>query len=430
MKKSIVFLLLLVLIAPAFGAAKKVNPKSAPKAKAAVVKKAAKKPVKRAVKAPVKAAVKKVSADVSRPQLTAALGQVLSSLEAKYNVPLAKDLALAPSAKPTTRFELASSLAKTLKVIYGKFELPLPTIEAVKLKDVKTGHWATKDIGLVAHFGIMNPYPDKTFRGEQKINRDSLTVAGARLREKIESILAQLPPEKLKALQKKYAPPPAAAPSAPSRVEKSVEIPTKPQAYVSSGWGNIFEGGSGTNNWLSFFGSLAYGDQFKVLNLSGNYEITGRYGSSQINYIVPKSGGGTTGGVVYENRYDLELNTLYPLIDLYGVSGKLLLGAKYINLSNPTAPTNFTGFNAGLVTTAKVFDRNFLLRGFYSLPLLRASVSQSALGQPVQLFDYEASLDAEILENPVLFGFSGELMTLTTGAARYYNTAFVRYFLL
>ena len=134
--------------------------------------------------------------------------------------------------------------------------------------------------------------------------------------------------------------------------------------------------------------------------------------------------------MVNENRYELELNTIYPIVEFYGINGKLLVGMKYINLSNPTAPTNFMGLNIGVATAAKVFDRNFLTQVFYSLPLARINVTPSVLGQPSQLFDYEASLDAEVFSYPMLFGLSGEIMTLSGGAARYYNAFFMRYFLL
>ncbi|MGB9612678.1 MAG: hypothetical protein ACPL4K_00655, partial [Candidatus Margulisiibacteriota bacterium] len=78
----------------------------------------------------------------------------------------------------------------------------------------------------------------------------------------------------------------------------------------------------------------------------------------------------------------------------------------------------------------KAFDRNFLVRAFYSLPLVRTAVTPSVLGQPNQLFDYEVSLDAEIFSYPVLFGLSGEIMNLSGGFYRYYNNFFVRYFIL
>ena len=163
--------------------------------------------------------------------------------------------------------------------------------------------------------------------------------------------------------------------------------------------------------------------------LSGNYEVTGKYGFNRINYIFP-AGSTITGGIVNENRYELELNSIYPIVQFYGLSGKLLLGAKYINLSNQTAPSSFTGFNVGVVTTLKAFERNILARAFYSLPLARAALTPSILGQPIQLFDYEASIDAELLSIPLLIGLSGETMNLSSGFNRYYNMLFVRYFLL
>jgi hypothetical protein len=246
--------------------------------------------------------------------------------------------------------------------------------------------------------------------------------------EKLDLALAALPKEKLEALLKKYRPE-AAPPAPPSLVEKALEIPRKPTASISGGWGNIYESASGTNNWLGFFGSASYGDVFSIWMLSGNYELTGKYGFNQVVYLVPGGGGRVSGGVNNESRYEIELNTIYPVVEFFGISGKLLLGAKYINLSNPTAPTNFTGFNAGLVTSAKVLDRNLLLRAFYSLPLIRAQLSPSVLGQPAQLFDYEASLDAEFYGYPLLLGFSGEMMTLSGGGIRYYNSLFARYFL-
>ena len=231
-------------------------------------------------------------------------------------------------------------------------------------------------------------------------------------------------PSKIQAEPAKMIAPTLLSPE--SRIERAVEIPSKPQTYVSGGWGNIYEGGSGTNNWLSVNGSLSYGDKFNIWNVAGNYEATGKYGVSQIIYLTS----GSIGGTVYESRYDLELNTIYPVVQFYGISGKLLLGAKYINLSNSIAPASFTGLNVGLVTTAKAFERNLLVRGFYSLPLIRTSTSPSVLGQPSQLFDYEASVDADLFSNPVLLGFSGEMMLLSAGGNRYYNAVFVRYFLM
>lgn len=341
--------------------------------------------------------------------------------------------------KTINRFELATVLAKTLRLIHDRYEMTLPTLtKEVVLADVKSKHWAMKDIQLLLTLKIMGTmrenkklvFKGNIFKGNKYVTRFDTTIAGARLIGLSDSSIAALPKEKLEALKRKYLPAAVLPPGIPSLVAKALEISSKPQATITAGWGNVYEGASGTDNWMGFSGSLSYGDVFRVWMFSGNYEIVGKYGFNQINYLVPAGAGSVRGGVVNENRYELELNTIYPVVEFYGVSGKLLLGAKYINLSNPTAPTNFTGFNAGFVTSAKVLDKNFLLRGFYSLPLVRSSVSSSVLGQPVQLFNYEASLDAEILSYPVLLGFSGETMMLSGGAYRYYNMFFARYFLI
>ncbi|MFA4844162.1 MAG: S-layer homology domain-containing protein [Candidatus Margulisiibacteriota bacterium] len=315
-------------------------------------------------------------------------------------------------AKTISRFELATILAKAVRLVNPE----AGTAEAVSLKDVKPAHWALQDVSLLVRLGIMEKFKDKksnnwSFKGGQAATRFDVALSGAKLIELSEAKLAN------------------AGPVSASRIEQAVAITAKPQASISGGLGNVNESASGTNNWRGFSATAAYGDTFKLWSLAGNYELAGKYGFNQIVYLVPGSGGAVNGGPVNENRYELELNTIYPVVDRWGVSGKLLLGAKYISLSNPTAPTNFTGFNAGLVTSAKAFGRNLLLRGFWSLPLVRAQVSPSALGQPAQLFDYEASLDYELLSYPVLLGLSGEMMTFTGTGTRYYNMAFVRYFL-
>lgn len=344
--------------------------------------------------------------------------------------------------KTISRFELATVLAKTVRLIYARSGAALPTGEAVKLQDVKADHWAMNDIQQLLKLGIMDaaPAPIKKapkvkarpnkkklvvaatpeapsflFRGNAQASRFEVTIAGARLIDRAESAGGKLSP--------------SLGPLPPSRVERALLIPQRPQGSVSSGWGNVYESASGTNNWLGYNSALGYGDTFKLWSLAGNYELTGKYGYNQIFYLTPGSGGAVNGAIANENRYELELNTIYPVADLWGISGKLLLGAKYINLSNQVAPTNFTGFNAGLVTAAKLFGRNCLLRGFWSLPLARASVSPSVLGQPAQLFDYEASIDQNLFSYPVLLGLSGEMMTFTNTGSRYYNMAFVRYFL-
>jgi hypothetical protein len=404
---------------------------------------------------------------VSRAEFSKVLMNTLSYLEKKYQITLAdepaskeakfKDLKATHWAYPNiidlvakykiitgypngtygpnktiSRFELATILAKTMKLVYARYEMPLPTPEAAAFKDVKKNHWAMRDIQLLLHFKVMGAEKGKgksaVFSGLKDVSRFDVATAGAKLIARIDSEIGKLPESKIKALRQKYGVKMAPAPAPVSRVERSVQVSSRPEGYITSGWGNIYEAGSGTNNSLGFYASASYGNIFRLWKLSGNYELTGKYGYNQVVYIVP-SGGGVRGGTNNENRYEVELNTIYPIVKFMGVTGKLLLGAKYINLNNPTAPTNFTGFNAGVVTAARLFSRNFLLRAFYSLPLARAQVSPSILGQPSQLFDYEASIDAEMFKIPLLMGFAGETMTLTGGGLRNYNMAFARFFL-
>ena len=366
---------------------------------------------------------------ITRSDLADILAKSMSYLQKRYVIPLTPGT-MAKSNKVVTRYELASALAKTLKLVYDRYEIKLTSPEAVTLKDVKAKHWAMPDIKLLLHFKILSTMVEKkklVFKGDKQVSRFDIAAAGTKLIQACESAITSVPQDKMIALKKKYKV--YVGPVFPSRVEKAVKITSKPVAFFSGGWGNINESASATNNWLGFNGSASYGNTFNVWKIAGNYEVTGKYGFNRINYLVP-SGGTIAGGIVNENRYELELNSIYPIVQFYGLSGKLLLGAKYINLSNQTAPSSFTGFNVGVVTALKAFERNILARAFYSLPLARAALTPSVLGQPTQLFDYEASIDAELLSIPLLIGLSGETMNLSSGFNRYYNMLFVRYFLL
>ncbi|MBN2058627.1 MAG: S-layer homology domain-containing protein [Candidatus Saganbacteria bacterium] len=311
--------------------------------------------------------------------------------------------------KTITRYEVATVLGKML----GLLNMPVPPLASGEAlpTDVKADHWALKDVRSLVKLGIMATDQENDFRGSQNATRTEVAVALAKLIE-----AAGAPVSKVKI-------------AAPALIAKAVEIPSKAQASIFGGYGNVYENASGTNNWRNISLGLTYDDAFQFWRLSGNYELSGRFSYNQIVYLVPGSGGGTVGALDDESRYELELNTTYPVADFWGITGKLLLGAKYINLVNQTAPTNFTGFNAGLATAARAFGRNLLLQGFWSLPLARASVSPSVLGQPAQLFDYEASIDSVLFNYPVLLGLTGELMTFTNTGSRYYNLAFVRYYL-
>lgn len=385
--------------------------------------------------------------------------------------------------KTLNRYEFSKALVAALSYIETTREVNLKaeTTKEVKFKDVKTTHWAYPYLmDLVSKYQIITGFPDGTFKGQRTLNRNEVSVAVAKALGRVEEAagspvklkevtLTDLPPDhwaypsvqklisagiinpfedgsfqgkkdvsryllayilarfidfSLQKLERVEVLPPS------KLVERSLEISSRPMAYVSGGMGNIYENNSGTNNWMGFNASACYGNIFRLWRFSGNYEISGKYGFNQIYYMVPSGGGGVSGSVVNENRYELELNTIHPIVKFYGIDGKLLLGLKYINLSNPTAPTDFTGLNLGAATAAQIYGRDVLIRAFYSLPLARVNVTPSVLGQPSQLFDYEASINARLLSYPVLLGLSGEIMTLSGGSARFYNMFFVRYFLI
>lgn len=342
--------------------------------------------------------------------------------------------------KTINRFELATVLSKTLRLIYDRCEMTMPqpsSKEVVALKDVKKNHWAMKDIQLMLYTKIMAAsYSNKLvyFKGNADVNRYDVAISGAKLIGLSDSAIASLPADKLAALRKKIgAQAVAAAPLPPEKdlIAKSVAIPSRPQTSLAGGYGGVFESGSATSNWRGLSLGGTYADKFALLGLSGNYEMTGKYGYNQIVYIVPSSNGwsGPSASINNEHRLELEANTTYPVVDFYGVKGKLLLGAKHFYLRNESAPCSFTGFNAGLVTNAKVWDRDLLVRAFYSLPLIRTQLTPSVQGQPIQLFDYEASVNATLFNLPVLLGLTGETMMLSGGDNRYYNMLFARYFL-
>ncbi|MFH1389299.1 MAG: S-layer homology domain-containing protein [Candidatus Margulisiibacteriota bacterium] len=334
--------------------------------------------------------------------------------------------------KTINRFEMALVLGKTIRMIYGRCELPLPLSSSeASLKDVKKNHWAMKDIQLLLQNKIM--YVNLAnklayFKGNVGVSRLDLAISGAKTITLADSAMANISPEVLARLRNETR----ASAISPDKelVARSVAMPARPQAFLSGGWGGVYEKGSGTNNWRGGFISGTWASTYNVANLSGNYELTGKYGYNQVVYIVPGSGSTVSAVINNENRYELELNTTYPIIDLFGVKGKLLLGGKYFNLANQSAPCSFAGFNAGVVTSARVWERELLIRAFYSLPLVRVQVTPSVLGQPVQLFDYEASINANLFGWPMLLGLTGETMILSGGDNRYYNMIFARYFIM
>jgi hypothetical protein len=327
-----------------------------------------------------------------------------------------------------TRYEISVAMAKALTKIEdvsGK----MVAMKPLPLTDVPSDHWAHDHVVKLVSAGVISGYPDKTFRGNKTITRYELASLMVKF---VDFALIQF--EKEPPVVKPPVKPPVGL------VGRSVTIPETAQAHVSGGWGNVFEAPSGTNNWLSYKLAATYEDKYDIFGLlSGNYEVSGKYGFNQIVYTVPSgggmtggniAGGGVTGGVVYENRLDVELDTVYPIIDLFGINGKAFVGLKYANLNNSTAPTDFTGLKLGFATAVNLVERDFLARLFYTMPLIEGS-SQSVLGVPRHFVDYEVSTEMSIYDYPVLVGFAGEIINLSADQYfnRFYNTVFVRYFL-
>ena len=315
--------------------------------------------------------------------------------------------------KSLNRNEIAQSIAKALALIEKAAGSEIAVTQEAAFKDLPATHWAYPSVRKLAATGIISGFPNGTFRGKEDVSRYSLAVVLSRF---IDYSIT-----KLKVKVKKEA---------KSEIEKAIAVTPSRQVAISGLFGNVYEKDSGTNNWMGFGGALTYGDTYKFWRFSGNYELTGKYGYNQIVYFVPAGGGLIRGGVFNENRFDAELNLIQPLVQFWGLNGKLLTGVKYVNFNNSVAPCDFTGVNVGVATALKLFGRDFLARAFYTYPVSQVNVTPSILGQPKQLFDYEASVGAKLFSYPVLVGFSGETMTLSGGSSRNYNNFFVRYFLL
>lgn len=328
--------------------------------------------------------------------------------------------------KTINRYELATVLAKAIKKSYGAYGLAVPevsTFEAVKFDDVKPTHWALMDINLLIELGILTKKTEtktetvkgkkvkKTmivFEGDKPVDRYTASIAGSRLLD----LLVENMPKKA-----------AAGP-----VMQKMMMAGKPRAFWGGGYGQIQESSSATSNWLGFAVSALYGNSFKLWVLDADYELGGRYSYNQIVYITPGAGGGVAGGVADELRLDIDLNTVYPVVDFYGFEGKLLLGLKDINLSNQVAPTNFLALNAGVATIFPLFERKVLGRAFYSLIPGTATRNASILGQPNLLLNYELGTDVTLFDTLLMLGYTGETMFLNGGTyTRFYNMVFLRY---
>jgi len=406
---------------------------------------------------------------INRAEFSKILTSALSYLEKKYDIPLAdettvsavtfKDLPAKHWAYPfvsklvdkyklitgypdgtykpnktITRFEMASVFGKTVKAVYARLEIALATPEAkvvsASYTDVMAKHWAREAIDQLLGYKILDK--GKKFDGAKAVDRNMTAVMGAKLLNTMVAAIDKIPAAQLAALRAKYAPKAAAKVEVKplTTVDRQMQL-GKPRSYVSGLYGNVNESASSTNNWLGLGASASYANNFNVLNVKADYELTGKYGYNQLVYLVPTSGrvGNVGGAVVNESRYDVDLNTIYPIVNFYGMTGQLLLGLKYVTLSNSVSPVNFGALNAGVATIIPAFGTKILGRAFYSL-LPSPPKSTSILGVPTNILNYEAGLDTEIMKNPVLVGFSGETMFIGNGFNRFYNMVFVRYWLL
>ena len=297
------------------------------------------------------------------------------------------------------RYQVAVALAKAVSKV-EQVSGNLIEVKEIAVPDLPASHWAYASVQKLISAGIISVDQDGFFKGKELVSRYELS-----------SLLVKFIDFSLLIFNKKNK-------------EVSQPLGTEPWAAFCGGWGNVYEGASGTNNWLGTAWAAAYGNTFTTGDWSGNYEIVGKYGFNRVNYLVPAGG-----AVVNENRYDLALNTIYPTTGIYGVGNKMVVGLEYINLSNALAPTDFMVLTLGLEDKAEVLGKKFLVRASYSLPFFRFSTSPSAFGQPSYLFDYEFSHEAEAFSLPILFGWSGEVMIFSGGATRFYNNVFFRYFM-
>ncbi|HEX4835844.1 MAG TPA: S-layer homology domain-containing protein, partial [bacterium] len=96
------------------------------------------------------------------------------------------------------------------------FILVAPAAFAQPFADVPTNHWAYDAIAELAAKGIVEGYPDGTFKGDRAMTRYEMAMVVARLLARIESI--QVP-----AAPAAPAPAPAPVPAAPPITRVDVE---------------------------------------------------------------------------------------------------------------------------------------------------------------------------------------------------------------
>ena len=343
--------------------------------------------------------------------------------------------------KTINRYELTTVLAKAVKKTYASKNQPLPaisTLEAKQFLDVKPKHWALEDIQLLVKLGILD------YRTESKTETERVKKGNKTVIRKIKKTWAVFDGDKpvdryltatavSKALELLVGKKPEKVifKAAAEPVRKYMAVGNA-KAYLSGAYGNVMESASQTSNWLGMGGSAIYGNKYDLLGwMRGDYELDGLYRYNQMVYLVPSGGRGLAGGVVNENRVDVDLNTVTPVVNFYGFQGKVLLGLKYAALSNSLAPTNFIAVNAGVATVTPIFGKEYLARAFYSLIPGTAAKNPSALGQPNVLLNYEASTDIKLFDVPLMVGYTGETMFLNGGTfSRFYNMFFARYNLL
>ncbi|OGC10589.1 hypothetical protein A2246_01795 [candidate division WOR-1 bacterium RIFOXYA2_FULL_37_7] len=121
----------------------------------------------------------------------------------------------------------------------------------------------------------------------------------------------------------------------------------------------------------------------------------------------------------------MDINTVAPVVAFHGTKGLILLGVKYAYFSNSISPMSFLAGNVGIATVIPFFQTNMLSRVYYSL-LASTPTTSSALGASKSLLNYEAGFDMKLFGTPMLVGYQGETMFLSSGNfTRQYNMFFV-----
>ena len=90
----------------------------------------------------------------------------VATLVSKYNLVSGYPDGTFQPARNISRYELASLLGKTIKLIYGSYNLTVPKLEALEYNDVKSNHWAAQDVLLLSHYDIL-PGESKKLFGEK-----------------------------------------------------------------------------------------------------------------------------------------------------------------------------------------------------------------------------------------------------------------------